>query len=247
VKLWQALLTVAAFFCFGSVATAGTLRTPQKIVALTFDDGPRPEVLKKLLPILDVRGIKGTFFVNCFQLRNGAAKKIVREMAQNGHSIQNHTYGHGDMRKMEKKFGRAWVLNDIDRCSDEIAHVTGERPKFLRPPFWSIWRDLREDIERRGLTVVDLRVDINSEDYLWATKETERHRVKENVLREIIARERAGKTAHPPSLAASGVAGAAHIVVFHELKGTVAVLPEIIEALKERGYSFGTLEEVWGR
>ncbi|MBI5742226.1 MAG: polysaccharide deacetylase family protein [Candidatus Niyogibacteria bacterium] len=236
-KRWRALLAAAVFFYFGAahVAFGGNVSygISRKIVALTFDDGPRPEVLKKLLPELEARGIKGTFFVNCFQLQSGAVKKIVREMAQNGHSIQNHTYGHGDMRKMEKKFGRAWVLRDIDRCSDEIARVTGERPKFLRPPFWSIWRDLREDIERHGLTVVDLRVDINSEDYLWVTRETERHRVKENVLREITARERAGKTAH--------------IVVFHEIRGTVAILPEVIEALQARGYEFGTVEEVWGR
>lgn len=231
----MALLAVAMFFCFGTAMANKDVshETSQKIVALTFDDGPRPEVLKKLLPVLEARGIRGTFFINCFQLQGIAVKKIVREMARKGHSIQNHTYGHGDLRKMEKKFGRAWVMKDIDRCSDEIAQVSRERPKFFRPPFWSIWRDLREEIERRGLTVVDLRVDINSEDYLWATKEAMRYKVKENVLREITAREKAGKTAH--------------IVVFHELRGTVEILPEVIEALKARGYEFGTIEEVWGR
>lgn len=236
-KHWVALLAVTAFFCFGAAGNVYgkdvSHETPRKIVALTFDDGPRPEVLKKLLPVLEARGIRGTFFINCFQLQSAAAKNIVREMAQKGHSIQNHTYGHGDMRKMEKKFGRAWVLNDIDRCSEEISLVAGEWPKFLRPPFWSIWRDLREEIERHGLTVVDLRVDINSEDYLWASKEATRHKVKENVFREITAREKAGKTAH--------------IVVFHELRGTVEILPEVIETLWARGYEFGTVEEVWGR
>jgi peptidoglycan/xylan/chitin deacetylase (PgdA/CDA1 family) len=103
--------------------------TQRREVALTFDDGPDPEVTPKVLDILDAHHAKASFFV----IGNKAAEcpELVREIVKRGHSIENHSRGHSSA------FGFfAWtgLRKDIGAAQEIIAGITGHAPGFFRSP-----------------------------------------------------------------------------------------------------------------
>ena len=230
-----------------------------KLIALTFDDGPKPYVLmgtrsgkgvasRSLLGLLDQQGIKATFFVmgwrlsknadaKCRQEDGGVCREAAEEEHRRGHEIENHTYGHGNFRIMVKRYGEEWVLNDIERASAIIEKTTGEKPRYLRPPDWTIWPELEQKIEARGYHVMTksrslppaLR-DVDSEDYFCAGRDVSKCPKPSDydyVLRNLEQRERQGIEEH--------------ILVFHELPQSVELLSHLIPELKRRGYKFVTL------
>ena len=109
---------------------------------------------------------------------------------------------------------------------------------YLRPPDWIIPDDARRDLERQGyhlLTIsqqspIALR-DVNSLDYLCTRNAVEcpKPSLAAAVLKQVEQRERRGVYTH--------------ILAFHELSTTSAVMPELIANLKARGYRFVTLSE----
>jgi peptidoglycan/xylan/chitin deacetylase (PgdA/CDA1 family) len=238
---------------------------PRKLIALTFDDGPRPYVLvgrkveeggpaPGLLDLLDREKVKATFFVMGFRLADTAndyCRKIdvginCREAAEEGHrrghEIENHTYGHGPFTRMKERYGEEWILNDIDRASRIIQSVTGVRPRYVRPPDWDVWPELRERIEARGYVVMmksigkikmpPAREDVDTQDYVFTNLPESKSPVetlRKYVLERIDQRER--KSVYT------------HVLVFHELPLSATALGTLIPELRHRGYEFLTLRE----
>jgi peptidoglycan-N-acetylglucosamine deacetylase len=227
----------------------------EKLIALTFDDGPKPYVLmgtrsgkgipsQSLLGLLDRQGVKATFFVMgwrlsknademCRKVDGGVCREAAEEEHRRGHEIENHTYGHGDFRQMEKRYGEKWILDDIDRASQVIQALTGVRPAYLRPPDWDIWPELQEKIEARGYhvmtksaTVPPALRDVDSEDYFCVGQNPKCPKPSDYdfAMRSIQQRERQGVDRH--------------ILVFHELPESVELLSRLIPELQKRGYRF---------
>ena len=232
-----------------------------KLIALTFDDGPRPYVLfgskgphpaPGLLDILDQNGVKATFFVVGWRLTPktwgeprheedigisciDAAEQLVRR----GHELEDHTYSHLELRSAEKKNGEQWVMRDVDRGAQAIKAVTGHEPRYIRPPDWIITNDARRDLEHEGYRVLTISAenpmalrDVNSLDYLCAGRNPAgcpRPSLEEAVVKQVEQREKKGTFTH--------------ILAFHELSTTAAVMPRLIADLKARGYRFVTLAE----
>ena len=74
---------------FSGLLYASSSFATEKLVVLTFDDGPRPNVLKNLLPLLQKYSTPATFFViGAEVLQND---KLVKEMHENGYKIENHS------------------------------------------------------------------------------------------------------------------------------------------------------------
>ena len=243
------------------VLAAGAAFSSDKLIALTFDDGPRPYVLfgsrgghpgPGLLSVLDSNGVKATFFVVGWRLTPKtwgepraeenvgiscieAAERLVRE----GYELEDHTYSHIELRTAERKRGEQWVLSDVNRGAEAIKAVTGTRPPYVRPPDWIITDDARRDLERQGYQLLSISSenlialrDVNSLDYLCAGKHPvgcPRPSLTEGVLKQIEQREKHGVYTH--------------ILAFHELSSTTAVMPELISELKVRGYRFVTSGE----
>jgi peptidoglycan/xylan/chitin deacetylase (PgdA/CDA1 family) len=249
--------TIALFI----VSLSAPLYAAEKLIALTFDDGPRPYVLfgtkdpqptPGLLALLDRQQVKATFFVMGWRLTPktwgegryetnvgitciDAAKQVLKD----GHEIENHTFGHEDLRIAAKKKGDDWALADVDRGAQVIQSLTGSRPKYLRPPDWDLPSDLRKKVEARGYRVMTISSenpialrDINTLDYLCAGKhptQCPHPSLAQAVLKQIDVRERHGVTTD--------------ILTFHELTTTTAQLEEVITSLKARGYRFVRLDE----
>lgn len=100
-----------------------------KRVALTFDDGPDPEVTPKILDLLRHHKAKATFFVigRHVELYPDLARRIVAE----GHELGNHTHAHPRLFNLKLTRG---MQREIERAAAIIQHVTGVRPTLFRPP-----------------------------------------------------------------------------------------------------------------
>ena len=107
-------------------------------IAITFDDGPHPELTPKLLDILKSRNVKATFYVLGPKVEQHPeiARRIVRE----GHEIGNHTMTHPVMSKM----GVSSVRSELERCEEVIIRVTGVTPKTMRPPYGAFKNEQRQ-------------------------------------------------------------------------------------------------------
>ena len=98
-------------------------------VALTFDDGPDPEVTPMVLDLLDQHAAKASFF--CIGRRAAAHPEIVRDIIRRGHSLENHSYRH--------PYAFACYLpsamrREIEKTQTVIHALAATRPAFFRAP-----------------------------------------------------------------------------------------------------------------
>ncbi|MDB5378976.1 MAG: GlcNAc deacetylase, Carbohydrate Esterase Family 4-like protein [Rubritepida sp.] len=98
-------------------------------VALTFDDGPDPEVTPQVLDLLDAHGAKASFFVLGSRAERHPA--LLREMLGRGHGVENHTHDH--------PFGFACMgpvaqWREVRRAQEAIAAACGQAPRYFRAP-----------------------------------------------------------------------------------------------------------------
>ena len=131
----------------------------EKVVALTFDDGPSPVWTPKILDELRKANIKATFFM----LGEHVAKypEIARRVAQEGHEIGNHTYDHHvllyyTLEELEKE------IKDTERI---IQKATGKTTRYFRPPKAWLTAQEKKKIEKLGYKVI--LWSLNSKD--WVT------------------------------------------------------------------------------
>jgi len=101
----------------------------QKLVALTFDDGPHPDYTGPLLDGLKERGVKATFFLVGTQIQY--APELVPRMAREGHQIGVHTYSHVPVNGLEQEEFRL----QVEGTRRLIYSLLGERELWLRPPY----------------------------------------------------------------------------------------------------------------
>ncbi|MEU4858494.1 polysaccharide deacetylase family protein [Kitasatospora aureofaciens] len=100
----------------------------QRVVALTIDDGPDPKYTPAVLDLLQQHGIRATFFL----IGENAVEHpaLVREIADRGHHIANHTWTHPDLRHMPESA----VRDELERTSDLLHRTTGRLTTWFRAP-----------------------------------------------------------------------------------------------------------------
>ena len=99
-------------------------------LALTFDDGPDPEVTPRVLDLLDAKRAYATFFCVSKLVAKHAA--LAREIVRRGHAVENHSAEHSPTLPFR---GVRGLMRDIGDAQQSIADVTGAVPRFFRPPF----------------------------------------------------------------------------------------------------------------
>lgn len=100
---------------------------PEKIIALTFDDGPYTPVTMRILDALEPYGAHATFFVVGNRVNN-YSECIIRE-TNLGCEIGDHTWSHQTLTKLSAD----GVTNTINQCADAVYELTGIRPQLMRP------------------------------------------------------------------------------------------------------------------
>ena len=99
-------------------------------VALTFDDGPDPEVTPRVLEILERHGAVASFF--CIGERAAAQPKLVREIVARGHAVESHSQVHSLAFAW---FGMGRLQREVAAAQRAIAEAAGVAPAFFRAPY----------------------------------------------------------------------------------------------------------------
>lgn len=121
----------------------------EKLVALTFDDGPHASCTEKLLEGLRERNVKATFFLIGKSIEG--KEKIVKQMAQDGHLIGSHTFNHVQLTKIPVED----ACNEILMTNEAIFQVTGKTVEYIRPPYgsWDSRLECAVNMKEVGWTV----------------------------------------------------------------------------------------------
>lgn len=187
----------------------------EKLVALTFDDGPDPRFTPRILDILKEYQVPATFFVIGQAVQNHQ-ELFKRELAE-GHEIANHTFSHQDLVTISERE----IELEIDLTNNLLEQLTGKVPDYFRPPRGRFdWR-LVEICELRGQTIVLWTVCIENQQMKTPTAMA--NRVINKVYPGAIILGHDGRL---------------------DRSKTVQALPLIITGLKAKGYRFVTLSEL---
>jgi peptidoglycan/xylan/chitin deacetylase (PgdA/CDA1 family) len=183
-------------------------------VALTFDDGPSPDVTPRVLDILRDKNAKATFFVVGRQVERHP--ELARRATAEGHVVANHTYSHPPLFCF---LSPRRLREEVERTQDIIFGATSVRPRHFRSPV-----GLRHPILKAALDRVNLEL------VLWRLRTYDtRALTRDELHRRILDRVRPGA-----------------IVLLHDRRGPgaaamLAALPDVIDALRDRGYEFVTV------
>lgn len=194
-------------------------QTKQKVIALTFDDGPDNRFTPLILDVLKKYDVKATFFL--LGTRVHSYPYITKRIYNEGHVIGNHTFWHPKLTN----FGAKKMEWEIEKNEKEIISIIGVKSDLFRAPYGAIDEQLVIHLEKMGYRYIGWSVD--SEDW----KNLSSDEVKRNVLNAI----------HPGAIVLMHCAG--HWT--QDLTGTVNALNELIPYLKKKGYTFVTLPELW--
>lgn len=115
-------------------------------VALTFDDGPDPEVTPAVLDLLDRHGARASFFA--VGRRAERHPELIAEIVRRGHRVENHTFRHSHRFSL---LGPRAAGREIDRAQRAIAAAAGRPPQWFRAPAGLRGPLLEPVLARRGL------------------------------------------------------------------------------------------------
>lgn len=123
----------------------------EKIVFLTFDDGPSTTVTPEVLKILKEKDVKGTFFIMGKTLEQGGeeASKVLRDIYNSGHAIGNHTYSHNYKTLYPgRKLNLNNFLEDLKKNEELIGQSLGKsdfHTRVYRAPGGTMsWKNMKE-------------------------------------------------------------------------------------------------------
>jgi peptidoglycan/xylan/chitin deacetylase (PgdA/CDA1 family) len=208
----QPAVSTAAPMAPPAAALAPLAATATKYVYLTFDDGPHPKYTAQILAILRRYGVRATFF----QIGQNAARHphLTRRADLYGHSVQNHTWSHPNLRKVRWSTFKSQVQS-TDRA---LRRQTGYTPRCLRPPYGAT-----NSLVTKRAAALGKRVT------LWSVDTGDWARPGSSVIaRRVLTRVRSGSIV----LMHDGGGNRSQ---------TVAALPTILKTLKARGYVFYAL------
>lgn len=120
--------------------------TDERIVLLTFDDGPKDEAMvTTMLDVLDKHDAKAIFFVNGHRVVTNP--ELLIEIHERGHIIGNHTWQHLNLTEHPNDI----IDEEIEKVQHIVEEIIGEKPVFFRPPFGAGNAYVREKVAEEGM------------------------------------------------------------------------------------------------
>lgn len=193
-------------------------RSGEKLVALTFDDGPDKTYTPAVLDILKQKGIKATFFLIGKRVQEDPA--VVRRIVDEGHLIGNHTYSHP--RLLKEGPG---LQDELSKMEDTLKPFGVTAHTLFRPPYGAANPSLVTQASNLGYKLALWSVDSLDWQGLSASQ------VARNVLNYVSA----GAVVLQHSAGGPG----------ENLSGSISALPQIIDTLQSKGYRFVTFAEMF--
>ena len=220
-----AITLFAVFFDQAVIVRKSTVYrvdTKEKVVALTFDDGPSPVWTPQILDELEKAGVKATFFMVGKHVER--YPEIARRVAREGHDIENHGYDH----KVMLYYKTDELRKEIDDTEKVIEDVTGQTTRYFRPPKAWLTDAEKQKIREMGYSVV--LWSLNSKD--WVTFHDKQ--ITSYILGHI----------RPGDIILFHDSGGVFSTEGGDRSQTVKTIPRLARKLKERGYRFVTLSEL---
>ena len=193
------------------------VQTDEKVVALTFDDGPTPAFTHQVLAVLREKDVPATFFL----IGNEAEQNIdeTRAIVAAGHEIGNHTYTHPDMTLANE----AKAADEIEKTDAAIRAAGYEGKILFRPPFGKKLFGLPLYLAKHDRTSVTWDVEPESFDDIAADPQKMTAHVLENT--------------RPGSIIILHV-------MYRSRETSRQALPAIIDGLKAKGFRFVTVSDL---
>lgn len=213
VFLWLMIYTV--IFSDSRVLYKGKEDKNDKVVALTFDDGPNSTSFYKVYEILKNENIKASFFLIGKYIEE--QEKYVKTMYENGYEILNHSYNHVRLDKLAEEE----LKNELLQTEEKIEKITGKQIKIYRAPFGIF--DKKQVDTALELKMIPVMWNVDARD--WDSKLTVEEIV--NNLKKDIA---------PNSIIVMHTQ--------KDNYKSFEVLKVIIPYLKKEGYKFETVSEI---
>ena len=191
----------------------------ERVVYLTFDAGYENGNVARILDTLKAEDVKGAFFI----LGNLITKntELVRRMAEEGHTVCNHTNRHKDMTSFASMEEFKAELESLETLYRE--YTGGEMPKYYRPPEGKFDRRTMEYAHALGYKTIFWS-------FAYADWDNSSQMSAEAAKRKIMDNLHNGA-----------------VILLHPTSATNAeILGDVIRELKGQGYRFGTLDELTG-
>jgi peptidoglycan/xylan/chitin deacetylase (PgdA/CDA1 family) len=197
----------------------GRERLDDARVALTFDDGPDPDATPAVLDALEAEGVTATFFIVGEQA--AAHSRIAREVADRGHEIGLHGYGHREHSELSQREAR----DDLARGVGALEVTTGRRPRLFRPPYGRFSADSFAACGHLGLEPV-----------LWSAWGMDWEPLPAERIVDLVSRDL-------ESGAIVLLHDSARYASRGDARATAEAVPLLCAAARERGLAFGPVSE----
>ena len=135
-------------------ADGGAEIPAEKLVAITFDDGPRRDTTERLLDGLAERGASATFFLIGKQITGN--EDLVERMAAEGHQVGSHTWNHVRLLGVSRDI----LQEEVDRTQAALEALLGEGDYWLRPPYGAV-----DETDRRLISVPMIKWSVDPRDW----------------------------------------------------------------------------------
>ena len=193
------------------------IKTKEKVVALTFDDGPHKKYTAEILDVLQKYNAKATFFI----VGENAEKnpELILRQYNEGHEIANHTYTHPQSLKTTLP----QLELELKQTDDLIFSITGYYPELFRPVEGQYTDQMIQNISNKGYQVVMWSWHQDTED--WRSPGV--HRIEKKVLDGV----------EPGNIILFHDGGG-------NRSQTVKALDNIMEKLEKQGYKFVTVSDL---
>jgi peptidoglycan/xylan/chitin deacetylase (PgdA/CDA1 family) len=143
------------------------INTHEKVVALTFDDGPDPLFTGHILDVLKEKNIKATFFVLGQNVKDNP--DLLKRIHQEGHEVANHGYSH--------TYTSSQFVRELVRTDELIYQTINQHTRFYRPPGGLVSKSVIDGVRNNGYVVTLWSVDS------WDWQNPGPARIVQNVLK----------------------------------------------------------------
>jgi peptidoglycan/xylan/chitin deacetylase (PgdA/CDA1 family) len=128
---WTVFSAISSYYIFSGVYVSAICSFPvkEKVVCLTFDDGPC-ENTDLVLQLLENHNAKATFFITGNKVTG--MENTLGKISRKGHEMGNHSYTHKHwfpLMRVKK------IKAEIEDTQKIIRKITGREPVYFRPPF----------------------------------------------------------------------------------------------------------------
>ncbi len=191
----------------------------EKVIALTFDDGPDEVFTPQILDILKKYNVKATFFIIGEKVANH--KDIIKRQIEEGHEIGNHTFTH--INALKKNYWE--IQQEVTKTQEVIKSVTGKYPTLFRPPYRALNKELCKVIKENNMNII-LWSNIDVRDWSNPGVDTMVNTIENKIQNGNIV------ILHD------------YNTVRNDKSQTIETLEIVIPKLKEKGYKFVTISEL---